>query len=136
VRRIERGEMNALEAIDALLAEEITLRENRRVKMALDDKGKRQKLAAGNVYFGTMARQTLADWRSFVPLIEELPNNQAVILGAMRPDLGDTARAVTRGNPQSALPGYAARTKENLFFTEGQPTGARLARLRYGRNAR
>jgi DNA replication protein DnaC len=35
VRRIERGEMNALEAIDALLAEELTLRENRRVKMAL-----------------------------------------------------------------------------------------------------
>ena len=35
VRRIERGEMNALEAIDALLAEEFTLRENRRVKMAL-----------------------------------------------------------------------------------------------------
>ncbi len=35
LRRIERGEMNALEAIDALLAEELTLRENRRVKMAL-----------------------------------------------------------------------------------------------------
>src|SRR6202048_4398070 len=35
VRRIERGEMNALEAIDALLAEELALRENRRVKMAL-----------------------------------------------------------------------------------------------------
>ena len=35
VRRIERGEMNALEAIDALLAEELSLRENRRVKMAL-----------------------------------------------------------------------------------------------------
>src|ERR1700736_1317031 len=35
VRRIERGEMNALEAIDALLAEELTLRENRRIKMAL-----------------------------------------------------------------------------------------------------
>ena len=32
VRRIERGEMNALEAIDALLAEELTLRENRRVE--------------------------------------------------------------------------------------------------------
>src|SRR4030081_943935 len=35
VRRIERGEVNALEAIDALLAEELTLRENRRVKMSL-----------------------------------------------------------------------------------------------------
>ena len=35
VRRLERGEMSALEAIDALLAEEFTLRENRRVKTAL-----------------------------------------------------------------------------------------------------
>ena len=35
VRRLEHGEMNALEAIDALLAEEFTLRENRRVKTAL-----------------------------------------------------------------------------------------------------
>ena len=35
VRRLEHGEMIALEAIDALLAEEFTLRENRRVKTAL-----------------------------------------------------------------------------------------------------
>jgi DNA replication protein DnaC len=35
VRRLERGEVTALEAIDALLAEEFTLRENRRVKTAL-----------------------------------------------------------------------------------------------------
>jgi DNA replication protein DnaC len=35
VRRLERGEVTALEAIDDLLAEEFTLRENRRVKTAL-----------------------------------------------------------------------------------------------------
>jgi DNA replication protein DnaC len=35
VRGIERGEMTALEAINTLLGEELTLRENRRVKMAL-----------------------------------------------------------------------------------------------------
>jgi DNA replication protein DnaC len=35
VRRLERGEVSALEAVDALLAEEFTLRENRRVKTAL-----------------------------------------------------------------------------------------------------
>ena len=35
VRRIERGDVSALEAIDALLAEELTLRENRRVRTAL-----------------------------------------------------------------------------------------------------
>jgi DNA replication protein DnaC len=35
VRRIERGEVTPREAIDALLAEELTLRENRRVRTAL-----------------------------------------------------------------------------------------------------
>ena len=35
VRRLERGEITALEAIDILLAEELTLRENRRIKTAL-----------------------------------------------------------------------------------------------------
>lgn len=35
LRSIERGETTALEAIDILLTEELTLRENRRVKMAL-----------------------------------------------------------------------------------------------------
>jgi len=35
LRGIERGETTALEAIDIVLAEEVTLRENRRVKLAL-----------------------------------------------------------------------------------------------------
>jgi DNA replication protein DnaC len=35
LRGIERGETTALEAIDLLLSEELTLRENRRIKMAL-----------------------------------------------------------------------------------------------------
>jgi hypothetical protein len=35
LRGIERGEITALEAIDALLTEELTIRENRRVKVAL-----------------------------------------------------------------------------------------------------
>jgi DNA replication protein DnaC len=35
IRQLERGEVTALEAIDALLTEELTLRENRRIKTAL-----------------------------------------------------------------------------------------------------
>jgi DNA replication protein DnaC len=35
MRRLERGELTALEAIDVLLSEELTLRENRRIKTAL-----------------------------------------------------------------------------------------------------
>jgi DNA replication protein DnaC len=35
LRQLERGEISALEAIDSLLDEELSLRENRRVKAAL-----------------------------------------------------------------------------------------------------
>ena len=35
LRQLERGEISALEAIDALLCEELTLREGRRIKAAL-----------------------------------------------------------------------------------------------------
>lgn len=35
VSRLERGEITALKAIDVLLAEELTLRESRRIKAAL-----------------------------------------------------------------------------------------------------
>lgn len=35
VRRIERGDISTLEAFDALIGEELALRENRRIKMAL-----------------------------------------------------------------------------------------------------
>ncbi len=35
VRRLEHGEIAALEAIDMLLSEELTLRENSRIKTAL-----------------------------------------------------------------------------------------------------
>jgi hypothetical protein len=35
MRGIERGEIGAIEAIDALLTEELTTRENRRVRMAV-----------------------------------------------------------------------------------------------------
>lgn len=35
VRRIERGDISTLEAFDALIGEELSLRENRRIKMAL-----------------------------------------------------------------------------------------------------
>ena len=58
LRGIERGEMTALEAIDTLLAEELALRENRRVKMALQ-----------------MARlsaiKTLAGFDSFQPSLDK-----------------------------------------------------------------
>ena len=35
LRGLERGEINPVEAIDALLTEELTMRENRRIKMAV-----------------------------------------------------------------------------------------------------
>jgi hypothetical protein len=42
VQQLERGQLSAIEAIDALLAEEITVRESRRVKAALQMAGSRR----------------------------------------------------------------------------------------------
>jgi len=39
VRRLEHGEVSALEALEVLLGEELTLRETRRIKMALSPHG-------------------------------------------------------------------------------------------------
>ena len=39
VRQLEAGELNALEAIEALLSEELLIRENRRIKISLNTSG-------------------------------------------------------------------------------------------------
>jgi hypothetical protein len=49
VRQLERGEASALEAIDTLFAEELTLRENRRVKVALQMRTDREKEACASI---------------------------------------------------------------------------------------
>ena len=45
-RQLERGEASALEVIDTLFAEELTLRENRRVKMAAHSSDRDQSFQA------------------------------------------------------------------------------------------
>ena len=57
VRQLERGETSALEVIDTLFAEELTLRENRRVKMAhlATALGVEAVKAGRSVYFASLA---------------------------------------------------------------------------------
>ena len=56
------------------------------------------------------------------PLIEKLKSNQAIALGAMRPDAGDEVEIATKGelaaNPRD---GALARTGENFAYAEGKP---------------
>ena len=88
VRRIERGEMNALEAIDALLAEELTLRENRRVKMAL-------------VMARLSAIKTLAGFDfSFQP---SLDRNRIMVLAELQFILADIIGALAKAEREGAL---------------------------------
>ena len=65
VRRIERGEVTPLEAIDMLLVEELTLRENRRVRMALQmAKLSAVKTLAGFDFSSSPRSTATASWRS------------------------------------------------------------------------
>ena len=65
VRRLERGEIPALEAIDALLAEELTLRENRRVKTPCRWPGSRRSRPSPASTSPSSPRSTAtASWRS------------------------------------------------------------------------
>ena len=61
MRGVERGEIGALEAVDALLLEELTVRESRRIKMA----AQMAKLAAGKTLGGfNFAFQSSLDAKS------------------------------------------------------------------------
>ena len=67
LRGIERGEIGAVEAIDALLTEELTIRENRRVKMAVQmAKLSAIKTLAGFDFYSLPAPRSTgtASWRS------------------------------------------------------------------------
>jgi len=61
LRGIERGETTALEAIDILLAEEVTLRENRRVKLALQMA--RSRRSPGSTSRSSLRSTGTASWR-------------------------------------------------------------------------
>src|SRR3981081_1520842 len=49
---------------------------------------------------GRATRVTLPDWRDFKSLLEGTPRNAAWALGALRPDLPDSAPLVRKRDPQ------------------------------------
>jgi len=65
VRQLERGETSALEVIDTLFAEELTLRENRRVKMALRMASSRpSKRCLASISRSNLRSTKTGSWRS------------------------------------------------------------------------
>ena len=111
LRGIERGETTALDALDILLTEEQTLRENRRVRMALQ-----------------MARlsavKTLAGFNSsFQP---SLDRNRIMALAELQ--FIDRAEAVHRLREHADLLPEHVRTKANIQSAPIPPTLRRRGR--------
>jgi hypothetical protein len=67
---------------------------------------------------GTMSRLRLAALTEFANLIETLPSNQALALGAMRDGLPETAPLRTK---DKKTPGQESRDAETIRYREGRP---------------
>jgi hypothetical protein len=149
VRQLERGEMSALEAIDALLTEELTLRENRRIKTALVmarlstiktlasfdfsfqpslDKNRRQQLGpalrfyTGNVFYRRAQR-------AGAPRID---------LDGIRPARfrKPTRRALPRLWPSTRRPGGQRNRRRSLRRSSRRPSSRRPQRRSYRHHSR
>ncbi len=77
---------------------------------------------------GTARRVEVADIQQFAALIGELPPNEALALGALRPGLLDQVEVVTKAKLLKgvAQPDIIARTGANIIYREGQPALALL----------
>jgi len=70
---------------------------------------------------GRAERVLLADWRAFGPFVEATPPDGAWALGRLRDGIPDATRIVVKKDPQSARPGFAARTQDNFHYRPGAP---------------
>ena len=72
---------------------------------------------------GTARRVEVADIQQFAALIGELPPNEALALGALRPGLLDEVKVVTKAKLPNGVahPNLIARTGVNIIYREGQP---------------
>jgi hypothetical protein len=77
---------------------------------------------------GEARRCEIASVAQLAGLIEQLPANQAVALGALRTGLPDQVQVVTKAKLVNgvAQPDIIARTKDNIAYREGQPAFALL----------
>jgi hypothetical protein len=74
---------------------------------------------------GTARRVPIADVGQFASLIEQLRTDQAIALGALRPDLPDKVQVVTK-HKLNGQPQVIARTGRDLSFQKGQAAFALL----------
>jgi hypothetical protein len=71
---------------------------------------------------GTARRVWLADLHQFGSLIAGMRQNEALALGALRPDIKDTVRVVCKARLNGAThSGIIARTNDFVFYRAGQP---------------
>ena len=65
---------------------------------------------------GTAFRQPLSDLQAFAKLIESMPDNEAIALGALRPGLPDRVAIVTKEDKRANKPAFATRTQDTVIY--------------------
>jgi hypothetical protein len=77
---------------------------------------------------GAAWRAQIADLRQLASLIEELRSDEAIALGALRPDVPDLVRIVNKKQLLNgvARPDVIARTSDCIIFSSGRPAFALL----------
>ena len=69
---------------------------------------------------GMMSRCRLSNLPDFANLIETLPSNEAIALGAMRADLPDSAPLRAKSDPLSKDPAFVTRTTDVIAYRPGR----------------
>jgi hypothetical protein len=98
----------------------------KRISLSADGAIKRDNSAC-RMSRGGAQRTQVANIQQFAALIE-LPPNQAIALGALRPGLPDQVEVVTKAKLVNgvAQPNVIARTGNNIIYRKGQPAFALL----------
>jgi hypothetical protein len=91
-------------------------------RISLNGSGVKSDGSACVMWSGRAQRAQIASVQEFATLIEELRPDQAIALGALRPDLPDECEITTKKHLNSdARPDLIARTGSNILYREKQP---------------
>ncbi len=87
----------------------------------LDPDGSLIKIPYAQMWCGTMARRPLSDLHAFARLIEDMPRNAAIALGAKQEGLLDCDQLVLSDDLRDGQPGFASRSQKNIAYRREKP---------------
>jgi Family of unknown function (DUF5906) len=94
-------------------------------RIDLGDNGRLVTTPAAAMTSGSARRAPIVDVRELAAVIERLDYNEAIALGALRTDLPEQVKVVTKDKLNGAA-GVIARTGDFICYQQGQPTFALL----------